>query len=509
MDTSSFNKFTDPTTLKLRLIQKGVTSTINNSTSICYFKDTRGFIEFSQRICTESCSKHEYLAIYLRDSKMLRVIKIDRPISEIMQDLSGNETDESNYIISFKMMSDSIQRFTFDVSNRFLVGVGEKKLVIFNLENPTAEPVIYVINPMLYDYICDAVLISIDKETFMCAIACKVKNMNQVAVFDTKKFPNGGYFVYLSDNNGNQQQYKKVETEGACTGGSLKFNFGRDPEPGKFLVRMNSSKMQCVIYNYPDISIYTWDEELTVYKTPVRQVKNMDIHYIKPIHDEGDEAAFYFVGSFNYDTRLRVFSSNKSDVEMTITKHINPDTVTIYDAFLVKMEKENSECPYQKQGLFSRFQLGNMDYDEFNIDSFYYNYEQANNKETKEIDYRTDSYQISSFRVFSFNWPYFCYTGFDTNTIMIMNVYDGMKTLHRVLFPEEVRDNLQILKTYITDSMELIILVDLEASGVREEITYQLYKINLKTNGVSWTKHHDALILEHLCTFTHRNDGQG
>ena len=125
----------------------------NDTDTLCFFKGTNAVIEFSQRICTEACSRYEYLAIYIADTQKVYVIKIDRPLPEIMRDLSGNEDDESKYHIVHKLAERNLKRITFDVSNRLLVGIGEKMFVIFNLEDTSVQPLLYVINPLLYESI--------------------------------------------------------------------------------------------------------------------------------------------------------------------------------------------------------------------------------------------------------------------------------------------------------------------------------------------------------------------
>ena len=80
---------------------------------------------------------------------------------------------------------------------------------------------------------------SFTSDTIACFTAVKAKNMNQIAVFDAMKHVEGGHFVQFGSEK--PVEYKTID--GGCDGSkAIQFNFARDIIPGKFQVRMNSSK---------------------------------------------------------------------------------------------------------------------------------------------------------------------------------------------------------------------------------------------------------------------------
>lgn len=148
--------------------------------------------------------------------------------------------------------------------------------------------------------------------------------------------------------------------------------------------------------------------------------------------------------------------------------------------------------------------IASLDFDEFNLDGFYFN---MTDELTANLDYAKDRFYYSSLRAFSFNWPYICYSGLDINSIIIVSVFD--QQFQRILFPRDIRSQVQILKTFITETMDLLILVDLDGVGFNEIKTYQIYIIDLDKINIHTRESHlvETIIMEHLVTFTSEHVG--
>lgn len=69
-----------------------------------------------------------------------------------------------------------------DYNNRFVIGRGDRKAFIFNIE--TRETTFYNLDKKLYEKIYNIRLVSTSNDSYRCQIACKKKDVKQVHIFE-------------------------------------------------------------------------------------------------------------------------------------------------------------------------------------------------------------------------------------------------------------------------------------------------------------------------------------
>lgn len=83
-----------------------------------------------------------------------------------------------------KKAIDFIREIDFDEGMRFLVGRGDKEIVILNTRKVSLEPKFYKLDDIKYERIMTVRLRSESDEQYECHIACKSTAMKQIVVFD-------------------------------------------------------------------------------------------------------------------------------------------------------------------------------------------------------------------------------------------------------------------------------------------------------------------------------------
>jgi len=123
-----------------------------------------------------------YLAIYFSGIQKIKILKFDDKVEEQFE----NNPKESE--INFHMELDiskiyEFEHMRFDINNRFIIVQGKEQLLIQSLENPSDVSITYQLDLDTYEIIYDISFESKSDGTTICVLACKLKDQNQIRVF--------------------------------------------------------------------------------------------------------------------------------------------------------------------------------------------------------------------------------------------------------------------------------------------------------------------------------------